>query len=149
MAYNSNRLWLSIWGVHGKYFRESIADNAGSVWLTAKAVYGWGFKWFMAYNLARLWVGNVRSVLLRLLLSILWALWLKIRESIADNSGSIWPVIRGLRVYCWQFRETVTDMKTRTISLAHGRVMKTTFEPLKGNTDTCPGASVNNTTKVD
>ena len=54
----------------------------------------------MADNLARLWVGNVRSVLLRLLLSIPGALWLKIRESIADNSGSIWPVIRGLGVYC-------------------------------------------------
>ena len=31
-----------------------------------------------------------------------------------------------------------------TMSLAHGRVMKTTFEPLKGNTDTRPGASLNN-----
>ena len=35
-------------------------------------------------------------------------------------------------------------MKARTMSLAHGRVMKTTFEPLKGNTDTRPGTSVNN-----
>ena len=26
----------------------------------------------------------------------------------------------------------VTDMKAQTMSLAHGRVMKTTFEPLKG-----------------
>ena len=38
----------------------------------------------------------------------------------------------------------VMDMKARNMSLAHGRVMKTTFEPLKGNTDTCPGTSVNN-----
>ena len=44
---------------------------------------------------------------------------------------------------------SVTDMKTRTMSIAHGQVMKTTFEPLKGNTDTRPGASVNNTTEVD
>ena len=36
------------------------------------------------------------------------------------------------------------DMKARTMSLAHGRVMKTTFEPLKDNTDTRTGASVNN-----
>ena len=36
------------------------------------------------------------------------------------------------------------DMKARTMSLAHGRGMKMTFEPLKDNTDTCPGASVNN-----
>ena len=40
----------------------------------------------------------------------------------------------------------VTDMKTRTILLAHERVMKTIFEPLKGNTDTRPRASVNNST---
>ena len=38
----------------------------------------------------------------------------------------------------------VTDMKAQTMSLAHGRVMKTTFEPVKGNTDTRPEASVNN-----
>ena len=31
-----------------------------------------------------------------------------------------------------QFFEAVTDMKARTMSLTHGRVMKTTFEPLKG-----------------
>ena len=39
---------------------------------------------------------------------------------------------------------SVTDMKARTMSLAHRRVMKTTFEPLKDNTDTRPGESVNN-----
>ena len=38
----------------------------------------------------------------------------------------------------------VTDMKAQTMSLAHGRVMKMTFEPLKGNTDTRPETSVNN-----
>ena len=46
-------------------------------------------------------------------------------------------------------RPFVMDMKTRTMSLAHGRVMNTTFEPLKGNTDTRPRACVNNTTEVD
>ena len=38
----------------------------------------------------------------------------------------------------------ITDMKARTILLAHRRVMKMTFEPLKGNTDTRPEASINN-----
>ena len=38
----------------------------------------------------------------------------------------------------------VMDMKAQTMSLAHGQVMKTTFEPLKGNTDIRPKASINN-----
>ena len=46
--------------------------------------------------------------------------------------------------YSHAFCMVVMDMKARTMSLAHGRVMKTTFEPLKDNTDTCPRASVNN-----
>ena len=39
--------------------------------------------------------------------------------------------------YLWDYRQEavfkiVTNMKARTMSLAHGRVMKTTFERLKG-----------------